>query len=86
MWPVQHTLTKEPQSMEFLWAWFVHSPMEENIKSYILWRLYCPIFVNFWFDERGTSQNLSSFYFHNSWMYVEIMTQNVNFHIHVGPV
>ena len=32
----------------------------------------------------GTSQNLSSFYFHNSWIYVEIMTQNVNFPI--GPV
>ena len=29
----------------------------------------------------GTSQNLSSFYFHNSWIYVEIMTQNVNFPI-----
>ena len=32
----------------------------------------------------GTSQNLSSFYFHNSRIYVEIMTQNVNFPI--GPV
>ena len=26
----------------------------------------------------GTSQNLSSFYFHNSWIDVEIMSQNVN--------
>ena len=25
----------------------------------------------------GTSQNLSSFYFHNSWIYVEIMTLQV---------
>ena len=32
----------------------------------------------------GTSQNLSNFYFHNSWIYVEIMTRNVNFPI--GPV
>ena len=28
--------------------------------------------------KRGTSPNLSSFYFHSSWIYVEIMTQNVN--------
>ena len=34
----------------------------------------------------GTSQNLSSFYFHNSWIYVEIMTQNVNFLIKWWPV
>ena len=26
----------------------------------------------------GTSQNLSSFYSHNYWVYVEIITQNVN--------
>ena len=29
----------------------------------------------------GTSQNLTSFYFHNSWFYWEIMNQNVNFPI-----
>ena len=29
----------------------------------------------------GTSQDLFSFYLHNSWIYVEIMTQNVNFPI-----
>ena len=29
--------------------------------------------------KEGTSQNLSSFYFHHYWIYVEIMTQNVNF-------
>ena len=32
----------------------------------------------------GTSQDLTSFYFHNSWFYVAIMRQNVNFPI--GPV
>ena len=31
--------------------------------------------------KEGTSQNLSNFYFHNYWIYVEIMTQNVNFPI-----
>ena len=31
----------------------------------------------------GTSQNLWSFYFHNCWIYVEIMTQNVNFLIKI---
>ena len=51
------------------------------IKFYILWRLHCPILTNFWSDERDTSQNLSGFYFHNSWIYVETMTQNVNFSI-----
>ena len=29
----------------------------------------------------GTSENLSSFYFHNSWIFVEVMTQNLNFPI-----
>ena len=29
--------------------------------------------------KRGTSQNSSSIYFHNSWIYVETMTPNVNF-------
>ena len=29
----------------------------------------------------GTSQNLPSFYFDNSWIYVEIVTQYVNFPI-----
>ena len=29
----------------------------------------------------GTSLNLSSFYFNNSWIYVEVMTPNVNFPI-----
>ena len=29
----------------------------------------------------GTSQTISSFYFRNSWIYVEIITQNVNFPI-----
>ena len=42
-------------------ARFVHSSMEENIKSYILWRLQCLILINFWYDERGTSKNLISF-------------------------
>ena len=27
--------------------------MEENIKSYILWRLHCLILINFGYDERG---------------------------------
>ena len=31
----------------------------------------------------GTSQNLTSCYFHKSWFYVEIMTQNVN--LPIGP-
>ena len=53
-------------------------------KSHILWRLHCPILINFWYYERGTSENFSSFYFHNSRIYVEIMKQNVLFTI--GPV
>ena len=69
-----HMFTKDPQSLDFLQARFVHSSMKENIKSYILWRVHCLILVNFLYDERGTSQNLSNFYFHNSWFYVEIMT------------
>ena len=32
----------------------------------------------------GTSQNLTSFYFRNSWIYVETMTQTVN--LPIGPV
>ena len=48
-----HMFTKEPPSLDFLQAWFVHSSMEENIKSYILWRLHCLILINFWYDERG---------------------------------
>ena len=72
---------KEPQSPDFLQARFVLSLMEENIKCYISWRLHCLVLINFWYDERGTSQNLSSFYFHNCWIFVEVMTQNVNFHI-----
>ena len=55
--------------------------MEENRESYILWRLHCLIFINtFDMIKGGTSQNLSSFYFHNSCIYVETMTQNFNFH------
>ena len=45
-------LQNEPQSLDFLQALFVHSLMEENIKSYNLWRLHCLILTNFWYDER----------------------------------
>ena len=48
-----HMFTKEPQSLDFLQARFIHSLMEENITSYILWRLHCLIPINFWYDERG---------------------------------
>ena len=48
-----HMFTKEPQSLDFLQARFVHSSMEENITSYIIWRLHCLILINFWYDERG---------------------------------
>ena len=56
-------------------------PIEYIINSYIWWRLHCHILIDFWYDERGTSQNLSSFHSHSSWIYMEIMTQNVNFPI-----
>ena len=45
--------TKEPMSLDFLQARFVHSQMEENIKSYILRRLHCLIPINFCYDQRG---------------------------------
>ena len=76
--------TKETQSLDFLQACFVYSSMEENIKSYILWRLHCLILINFWYDEKGNISKLDQLLLHNSWFYVEIMTQNVNFPI--GPV
>ena len=41
-------LTKKPPSLEFLQSWFVHSLMEENIQSYILWILHYPFLINFW--------------------------------------
>ena len=41
---------KEPQG-DFLQAWLVRSLMEENIKSYILWRLHCLILIDFWYME-----------------------------------
>ena len=48
-----HMFTKEPQSPDFLQARFVHSSMKEDIKSYISWRLHCPIHINFWYVEKG---------------------------------
>ena len=51
LWHLMFTI--KPQSLDFLQARFVHSSMEGNIKSYILWRLHCLILINFWYDERG---------------------------------
>ena len=32
----RHMFTKEPQSLDFLQAWYLHSSMEENIQSYTM--------------------------------------------------
>ena len=76
-----HMFTKEPPSLDVLQTQFVNSSMEENIKSYILWRLHCQIFINFGYDERVQISKLVQLLLPNSWIYVEIMTQNVNFPI-----
>ena len=80
LWHLYHMFTKEPPSLDFLQARFVHSSMENNIKSYFMEiaRSNSYQLLIWW---KRAPKNLSSFYFHNSWIYVEIMTQNVNFTI-----
>ena len=74
-----HMFTQKPQTLDFLQAWFVHSSMEENMKSYMLWRLHCLILINFWYDERGPHLKTCPAFTFITQIYVETTTQNVNF-------
>ena len=48
-----HMFTKEPQNLDFLQAGFVHGSMGKYFKSFILWRLHCPIVINFGYEGKG---------------------------------
>ena len=52
----------------------------KKILNYIFsWRLHCPTFMNFGYDERGYFAKLVQLLLPISCIYVEIMTENVNF-------
>ncbi len=75
MWPVTSGLQKSHRG----WAFCRHNlytKLNGEKHKIFSWRLHCTIFINFWYKERGTSQDLVSCCFYNSWIYVEIITQN----------
>ena len=56
--PWRHMFTKRASEPDFLQAWFVHKPMEENIKLCILWSLQHAMFINLWCAEKGQISKL----------------------------